>query len=173
MNMGTLGALFAISLFLQQDQGESPIQLGLHVLPLAAPLALIAPYAGRLVSRFGPRLPAAIGLAICGLGFLATAGLGARMTDPLGVLALTVSGVGLGFATPSLVAGATRALGSRRSGIASAVNNTARQVGGAIGVALIGGFASFSTALTLGGLVLLAGGTAVLAFMRGGPQATG
>jgi DHA2 family methylenomycin A resistance protein-like MFS transporter len=171
MNMGTLGALFAISLFLQQDQGQSPFELGLHVLPLAAPLALIAPYAGSVVSRLGPRAPASLGLAGCGVGYLVVAVLGAQMTDALGTLALAVSGIGLGFATPGLVTGATRALGRRRAGIASAVNNTARQVGGAVGVALIGGLESFSTALTLSGLVLIAGGTVVLAFMREVPQA--
>lgn len=73
---------------------------------------------------------------------------------------------GMGVAVPALVAGATEALGSDRAGIAAAVNNTARQVGGAIGVALIGGFAAVSTALAASDAALVLGGTAALALMR-------
>jgi predicted MFS family arabinose efflux permease len=62
-------------------------------------------------------------------------------------------------------AGATEALGPDRAGIASAVNNTSRQVGGAIGVALIGGLASISTSLIFSAAALLLGGTLALALM--------
>jgi DHA2 family methylenomycin A resistance protein-like MFS transporter len=71
----------------------------------------------------------------------------------------------MGIAVPSLVASATEALGEGRAGIAAAINNTARQVGGAVGVALIGGLGSFATALVASGAALLLGGTAALALM--------
>jgi DHA2 family methylenomycin A resistance protein-like MFS transporter len=71
----------------------------------------------------------------------------------------------MGIATPALVAGATEALGPDRAGIASAVNNTSRQVGGAIGVALIGGFSAFTTSLATSGGALIAGGALALALI--------
>jgi MFS transporter, DHA2 family, methylenomycin A resistance protein len=165
MNLGTLGALFAISLFLQQDEGRSALQTGLAILPLAAPLALLTPLSGRLVAAVGPRRPAGIGLALCGLGYAGLSVSGARLTGPVGVLLLALAGAGMATAVPALVAGATEALGARRAGIASAINNTSRQIGGAIGVALIGGLASFGAALALSAAALLLGGTVAFAFL--------
>jgi DHA2 family methylenomycin A resistance protein-like MFS transporter len=63
------------------------------------------------------------------------------------------------------VAGATEALGPDRAGVAAAVNNTARQAGGAVGVALIGNFAAVSTALAASGAAAMLGGATALALM--------
>ena len=82
------------------------------------------------------------------------------------MLLLALAGLGMVGATPALVAGATAALGARRAGIGSAINNTSRQVGGAIGVALIGGLGSFAVALALSAAALLLGGTVALAFLE-------
>jgi DHA2 family methylenomycin A resistance protein-like MFS transporter len=71
----------------------------------------------------------------------------------------------MGIGVPGLVAGATEALGPDRAGIASAVDNTSRQVGGAIGVALIGGLSSISTSLIFSAAALLLGGTLGLTLM--------
>jgi MFS transporter, DHA2 family, methylenomycin A resistance protein len=175
MNLGTLGALFAISLFLQQAQGLSPLQTGLALVPLAAPLALLTPLTGRLVAAVGPRRPAGWGLLACGCGYLGLATLGSGIDAPAGWALLALAGLGMAVAIPGLVAGATEALGSDRAGIASAINNTSRQVGGAVGVALIGGFASVSAALGASGAALLLGGAAALVLMnprlRGARQA--
>ncbi|HET7508750.1 MAG TPA: MFS transporter [Solirubrobacterales bacterium] len=165
MNLGTLGGLFAISLFLQQDQGLSPLRTGLNLLPLAAPLALLTPFTGRLVVAAGARRPAGWGLLATGCGYLGAAALGPNIDGPAGWLCLAVAGAGMAVAVPGLVAGATEALGADRAGIASAINNTCRQVGGAIGVALIGGFASLSTSLAASAGALLLGGTAALLLM--------
>jgi DHA2 family methylenomycin A resistance protein-like MFS transporter len=165
MNLGTLGALFAISLYLQQAHGLSPLRTGLNLLPLAAPLALLTPFTGRLVALGGARLPAGLGLLACGCGYLGAAALSGQLTGPAGWALLALAGAGMAVAVPGLVAGATEALGADRAGIASAVNNTSRQVGGAIGVALIGGFGSLSTSLAASGVALLCGGTAALALM--------
>ncbi|HTT93303.1 MAG TPA: MFS transporter [Solirubrobacterales bacterium] len=169
MNLGTLGGLFALGLFLQQEEGLSPLEAGLALVPLAAPLAALTPLTGRLVARVGARLPAAIGLATSGVGYLAAALVGAPSIDtPAGWAFLFVAGAGMGIAVPGLVAGATEALGPDRTGIASAVNNTSRQVGGAIGVALIGGLASITTSLAFSAAALLLGGLIALLLMRRG-----
>ena len=169
MNLGTLGGLFALGLYLQQDEGLSPLEAGLALVPLAAPLAALTPFTGRLVARVGGRLPAGIGLAMSGVGYLGVALVGGPAIDsPAGWAFLLLAGTGMGIAVPGLVAGATEALGPDRAGIASAVNNTSRQVGGAIGVALIGGLSSISTALTFSASALLLGGLLALGLMRRG-----
>jgi MFS transporter, DHA2 family, methylenomycin A resistance protein len=168
MNLGTLGGLFALGLFLQETEGLSPLEAGLALVPLALPLAALTPFTGRLVGRVGPRLPAGLGLAMSGIGYLGTALVGPSHIDsPTGWAFLAVAGAGMGVAVPGLVAGATEALGLDRAGIASAVNNTSRQVGGAIGVALIGGLSSITTSLIFSAAALLLGGTLALALMGG------
>ncbi|HEV7161868.1 MAG TPA: MFS transporter, partial [Solirubrobacteraceae bacterium] len=131
MNLGTLGALFAIGLYLQQSRGLSALDAGLTLVALAAPLALLTPFSGRLVAAIGPSRPAGIGLLTCGGAYLGLAGVGASITAPSGIALLALAGTGMGIAVPSLVASATEALGEGRAGIAAAINNTARQVGGA------------------------------------------
>jgi MFS transporter, DHA2 family, methylenomycin A resistance protein len=166
MNLGTLGGLFALGLFLQESEGLSPLEAGLALVPLALPLAALTPFTGRLVGRVGPRLPAGIGLAMSGVGYLGTALVGSSNIDsPIGWAFLAIAGAGMGIAVPGLVAGATEALGPDRAGIASAVNNTSRQVGGAIGVALIGGLSSISTSLIFSGASLALGGVLALTLM--------
>lgn len=166
MNLGTLGGIFAIGLYLQQDRGLSPLAAGLNLVPLALPLAALTPFTGLLVGVAGPRLPASLGLLASGAGYLGTALLADGISNPVGWAFLALAGTGMGVAVPALVAGATEALGPDRAGIAAAVNNTARQVGGAIGVALIGGFAVVSTALAASGAALVLGGITALALMR-------
>jgi DHA2 family methylenomycin A resistance protein-like MFS transporter len=168
MNLGTLGGLFALGLYLQQGEGLSPLEAGLALVPLALPLAALTPFTGRLVGRVGPRLPAGLGLVMSGIGYLGTALVGSSSIDsPIGWAFLAIAGAGMGIAVPGLVAGATEALGPDRAGIASAVNNTSRQVGGAIGVALIGGLASITTALTFSAAALVLGGLSALVLMGG------
>jgi DHA2 family methylenomycin A resistance protein-like MFS transporter len=171
MNLGTLGGLFALGLYLQQAEGLSPLEAGLALVPLALPLAALTPFTGRLVGRVGPRLPAGLGLVMSGVGYLGAALVGPSSIDsPSGWAFLFLAGAGMGVAVPGLVAGATEALGPDRAGIASAVNNTSRQVGGAIGIALIGGLASITTALTFSATALVLGGFSALALMGGSPD---
>jgi DHA2 family methylenomycin A resistance protein-like MFS transporter len=162
MNLGTLGALFALSLFLQRVQGKTPLETGLHLLPWLGPLALLAPLAGRLTGVIGPRLPAALGLVATGIGYLLLTGIGPDTSFAAIWPPLALAGVGLAAATPALVTGATAAVPRERSGMASAVNNTARQVGGAVGVALIGGLSTIGSSLAVSGAALVCGGSLVL-----------
>jgi DHA2 family methylenomycin A resistance protein-like MFS transporter len=165
MNLGTLGALFAFSIYLQQQEGESPIQAGLHILPWTGTLAVFAVVGGRIAQRLGPRLPAGLGLALTGLCFVAVA-LMPSQDGAAALVALGVAGIGLGVATPALVSAATASVPPPRAGMAAAVNNTARQAGGAIGVALIGAIGAIQAAMAVAGGVLLLGGTIGLSLIR-------
>jgi DHA2 family methylenomycin A resistance protein-like MFS transporter len=161
MNLGTLGLLFVVTLFLQRVQGRSALDAGLALLPLFLPLSLLAPIAGRLTARWGPRRPMVAGLLIAAAGTAWLIGAG-KMTITPGLL---LWGVGLGVLTPAVVAAAVRAAPADRAGLASAANNTARQAGGAIGIAAYGALAGDFRA---GGLHLVAAITAALFVVTAG-----
>ncbi|AKJ08991.1 major facilitator transporter [Streptomyces incarnatus] len=138
MNLCTLGTLFVLTLFLQSVQHHSVLIAGFMLIPLFAPLAVLAPFGGSITSRIGSRLPAGAGFLIAagGLALLPRATPGAGY--PVLLAAFLLWGVGLGLVTPAVVAAAIAAVPGERSGLASAVNNTARQTGGAMGIALAG-----------------------------------
>ena len=148
MNLATLGMLFVLTLYLQTVQHRSALAAGVAMLPLFLPLTVLAPLAGRLTARVGPKLPMAAGLLVAavGVGLLtrAHADSGYRTLFP----ALLLWGIGLGVLTPAVVAAAVRTVPAERAGLASAVNNTARQAGGAIGIAAFGAVAGSAAQVT-------------------------
>jgi MFS transporter, DHA2 family, methylenomycin A resistance protein len=141
MNLCTLGTLFVLTLFLQSVQRHSPLAAGLDVIPLFLPLAIVAPFAGRLTSRVGARLPMAVGLVVAAVGLALLAAAEADSSYVVLLPAFLLWGVGLGILTPAVVAAAIAAVPRERAGLASAINNTARQAGGAIGIAVAGAIA--------------------------------
>ncbi|WP_018180438.1 MFS transporter [Jongsikchunia kroppenstedtii] len=136
MNLCMVGSLFVLTQVLQVSHGLRPWSAGLMLLPAMVPLPLLGPVAGRISVRIGAWRTSAIGLALAATGF---AGLCAavphRQFVELG-LALMIWGCGVGILTPAIVA---VALGAARStpGSASGASNTARQIGGALGVAVM------------------------------------
>jgi DHA2 family methylenomycin A resistance protein-like MFS transporter len=141
MNLGSLGCIFVLTLLLQVVQRRTPLEAGLAMVPLFAPVAALAPLSGRLTGRFGPRGPMLAGLlvAAAGLALLARVAASTPYVDMLPAFVLW--GAGLGLLTSAVVAAAVGAVESARAGLASAVNNTARQAGGAIGIAAFGALA--------------------------------
>jgi MFS transporter, DHA2 family, methylenomycin A resistance protein len=140
MNLCTLGLLFLVTQYLQTVRHDSALISGLVLLPLALPLTFLAPAVGRLTGRLGPRWPMATGLGLGSVGFALLVALRTDSSYWLILSALLVWGVGLGFLTPAVVAAAVGAVRDR-SGLASSVNNTARQAGGAVGIAAFGAVA--------------------------------
>ena len=134
MNLGTHGTLFVLTLFLQDVQGRSALGAGMAILPAFGLLAVVAPLTGRLVGRIGPRGPMVAGLLVSAAGL-------ALLADDALLVASMLWGLGLGLLTPAVVAAAMGAVHADRAGLAAAVNNTARQAGGAIGIAASGAVA--------------------------------
>jgi EmrB/QacA subfamily drug resistance transporter len=140
--VGLFGALFVLTQFLQFDLGYTALQAGIRVLPAAGAIAVVAPLSALLQRAVGTKLTVALGLLAIGAGLwqisLATAS--ATYTDTLAGLVLL--GVGAGLVIPSGTASVMGSVPARNTGVGSATNGTVLQLGGAIGVAIIGSLLS-------------------------------
>src|SRR6266700_1092325 len=135
---GLAGGNFVLVQILQFVLGYSPLGAGVRALPGALALTVAAPAGTRLASRFGAKVAVAAGLATmaAGLAFFATATGGSGYGHYLVASVIISAGVGLTMApaTNSIMG----ALPPAKAGIASAMNNTTRNVGAVLGVAIIG-----------------------------------
>jgi MFS transporter, DHA2 family, methylenomycin A resistance protein len=138
LNFGYYGLMFAMSLFFQSVWHYSPLQTGLAFLPLTAVVTVANLVSGALTTRFGYRFPMVLGQALAAAGFLAL-GLIERHSSYLMItVPLLTIGVGVALAVPSINTAVLAHVDSSSTGIASGVLNTARQVGGALGVGVFG-----------------------------------
>jgi MFS transporter, DHA2 family, methylenomycin A resistance protein len=141
MNLVGIGTIFVATLFLQSVQHRDPLLAGTLLLPLFAPLALLAPLSGRLTARVGPRGPMCAGLLLGAAGSAAMIGLTPTSDYPRFLPVLLGLGLGMGLLTAAVVAAAVRAVPADRGGLAGGVNNTARQAAGAVAIAGYGAVA--------------------------------
>ena len=141
------GMVFISTLFLQSEQGMSPFTAGLVFIPSAVVMVATNVFSGQIINSMGTRFAVSFGLIAMAVGFLAAVFVPVPM--PAWVIALALSVVGLGGAlvTPALSGLVLVSVDQRQAGIASAVFNTFRQVGGAIGVAVFGVVATFMPSL--------------------------
>ncbi len=134
------GAIFLVTQYLQFVLGYSPLRAGLGILPAAAALAVAGPVSAHVAAHAGVRHTVAAGL------FLASAGLAVQavFTDasylPIAV-GQAMFGLGLGLAMAPATDSIMGSLPADRAGVGSAVNDTTREVGSALGVAVIGSVA--------------------------------
>jgi EmrB/QacA subfamily drug resistance transporter len=138
VTFGLFGTLFVMTQFLQFGLGYSALQAGVRVLPAAGAIAVVAPLSTVLVRVAGTRLTVAAGLLVVagGLWQLSTA---SAATTYTGVLpGLIMLGVGAGLAIPSATESVMGSLPAAHTGVGSATNGAFLQIGGALGVAVIG-----------------------------------
>lgn len=136
-NLSMYGSLLCVSLSLQSAYDFSPIRAGLGVLPLALVVSVGATSSGFLVARLGARLPMIIGFGCAVIGLLIITA-GALTARPYVIIVgLAVSGL-LSLAMPAMTSVALNAAPLAHAGFAGGSLNTARQLGGAVGVALLG-----------------------------------
>jgi MFS transporter, DHA2 family, methylenomycin A resistance protein len=161
-----IGGIVYLSEYFQQVQGRSALGAGLAVLPIGVGFFVGAPLSGRIVGRVGPRLPMVLGLTLCGVSMIGllrlTVGssIGEVWWDLLGV------GLGGGLSLTPMTATAMAAVRSERAGMASAIHNSMRQVGQALGVAVLGSLVYAGVAGGVSGGGRLAGAQAA-AFVDG------
>jgi hypothetical protein len=135
---GLFGALFVLTQYLQFNLGYSALQAGVRVLPAAGAIAVVAPLSTIGVRTVGTKLIVAAGLLIVagGLWQLSTTSTATTFTGVLPGLILL--GVGAGLVIPSATESVMGSLPSAHTGVGSATNGAFLQVGGALGVAVIG-----------------------------------
>jgi DHA2 family methylenomycin A resistance protein-like MFS transporter len=136
-NFAMYGALLCVSLTLQWAYGFSALQGGLAVLPMAALVGIGAITGGRLAASVGPRRPMLLGFTCIGVGATVTAAGGLAGSATVIVIGLAVIGLCC-LAVPAMTSVALAASPGRHAGLAGGSFNTARQTGGAVGVALLG-----------------------------------
>jgi EmrB/QacA subfamily drug resistance transporter len=134
----SLGMLFLLPQYVQYVQDGSALASGLEVAPFGLGLGALATVGGRLVARIGPRVVLLAGLLTATAGFAPLLLLSADSSPALLVLGTGIVGGGLGLAVPPATAVVMNDLGLEKAGDGAAVNQLARQVGGALGVAIVG-----------------------------------
>ncbi|MFC5906211.1 MFS transporter [Streptacidiphilus monticola] len=139
-----MGVTFFGVFYLQSVRGYSALQAGLLLLPLAVAQLLVSPRARLVVDRIGVRATVALGLALVALSFLGFLTLG--RTTGIWVLEVIgfVQGAGMALIMPPATVTIMSSLPREKAGSGSAVNNTFRQVGGSLGVAILGAVLSTS-----------------------------
>jgi nitrate/nitrite transporter NarK len=132
------GALFLLPFFLRNILGYTAIKAGIAMLPLTASMVLLAPLGGKLGDRMGSRLPATIGMAIITLALFSFS----RMTEQTDGLSITwrliLMGTGLAFTMSPLSNGVMGSLPPNKIGVGSGIFNLFKNVGGSVGVAIMG-----------------------------------
>jgi len=132
------GFLFLSTLYLQNVRGLDALHAGLWMLPMAALCFVCAPVAGRVVGNRGPRLPlliAGVSMTVSGVLFAAFE---AETSNVTLVLGYVVFGLGFGFVNAPITNTAVSGMPRAQAGVAAAVASTSRQLGQALGVAVVG-----------------------------------
>jgi Na+/melibiose symporter-like transporter len=148
------GMTFLITQYFQFVLGYSPLATGVRFLPWAAVIMIGSPLSARLVERLGTKIVVTLGLTLATLGLLSLATLTVDShywPDVLWRMMLMAAGMSLTMAPATESIMSSLPLG--KAGVGSAVNDTTRQVGGAMGVAIIGSVLSSIYASKLGEFV--------------------
>ena len=145
VGFGMFGVIFFITLYFQNVQGYSPLQAGVRSLPMTMMLMAVAPLAGKINARIGPRLQLTVGMLLSSAGLFGLSRIGVHSSYNAIWPFYSLMGAGLAFAMPAVSATGMAAVDPRKAGIASGVINASRQVGGALGIAVMG---SLGAALT-------------------------
>ena len=139
---GLFGSLFVLTQMLQFQLGYTPLQAGVRVLPAAGAIAVAAPLSSLLVRTVGTRLAVAAGLLTAAAGLWLVSGASVTSTYGEIVPGMVLIGVGAGLALPSATGAVMGSLPSAHTGVGAATNGSFMQVGGALGVAVVGSLLS-------------------------------
>ena len=139
VSLGEFGLLFALPLFLQAVLGMSAAQVGLTILALAIGAFFAAPTSAPLSNRFGARRVVTLGMGLEALGIFITTLLLSRTLNVLFLVPpLFVYGLGVGFSSAQLTSIVLADVPTEMSGLASGTNSMLRQIGSALGIAILG-----------------------------------
>ena len=174
VGLAMFGTFFYVSIYMQQVLGYSPVEAGASFLPMTILIILIAPRAGALTDRVGSRWLVGGGMTLLAVMLFYYTQLGANESFWAILPGLLIGGVGMGSTMTPLTAAAMSAVAVDKAGVGSAVLNSARQVGGSLGIAVMGAIVSssstyltgFHDALRVGSFLCLAGAAVAVLAVR-------
>jgi EmrB/QacA subfamily drug resistance transporter len=135
--LGFFGALFLVVQYLTVVEGYSALKAAFAVTPMPASIMLMGPLAGRLTDRFGPRLPAMMGVLCFGAAMFSLSRLTGGVPYPQIAWRLVLAGIGAGLTFAPVTSAAMGPVAGGRAGVGAGVFNTARQVGFTLGLAVL------------------------------------
>ncbi|MCY3806298.1 MAG: MFS transporter [bacterium] len=141
---GMVGMFFVLTQYFQFAQGHTPLDAGFRNVPLAATMMILAPRSPAFTQRYGARASISGGLLLTGAGLGIMAALTPATPYWIMVIALVTTATGLSLFMPASTHIVVTSLPKHKAGVGSAVNDTTREVGAAIGIAVLG------TLLTVG-----------------------
>jgi MFS family permease len=136
--LAMFGVFFFVSLYMQNVLGYSAVQTGAAFLPMTILIILVAPIAGRTSDRVGSRGLLTVGMVLVAGQLLYFSTLGVDSTFWNLLPGFLVGGVGMAMTMTPSAAAATRNVPVDKAGVGSAVLNASRQVGGSLGIAVMG-----------------------------------
>ncbi|HEY8724138.1 MAG TPA: MFS transporter [Gaiellaceae bacterium] len=174
VGLAMFGTFFYVSLYMQNVLGYSPVQAGASFLPMTILIILIAPRAGALTDRVGSRWLVGTGMTLLAAMLFYYTYLGVNESFWTLLPGLLLGGFGMGLTMTPVTAAAMSAVSVDKAGVGSAVLNSARQVGGSLGIAVMGAIVAgssnyltgFHDALRVGSLLCLVGAVVAVAAIR-------
>jgi len=136
--LAMFGGLFLLPFYLRNIQGYSAIKAGMALLPLMGSMVVLAPLGGRLADNFGSKIPASIGMAVMAMALFSFRILDDKTSYSYIAFGLVVMGAGLAFTMSPLSNGVMGTLPKDKIGVGSGVFNLFKNVGGSVGVAIMG-----------------------------------
>jgi EmrB/QacA subfamily drug resistance transporter len=138
VSLGMFGVFFFVSLYIQNILGWSPTQAGASFLPMTILIILVAPLAGQLSDRVGSRWLMGGGMTLVSLSLLLYQRVGLHSTFWTLLPSMLLGGVGMALTMSPMTAAAMSAVPVDKAGVGSGVLNSFRQLGGSLGIALMG-----------------------------------
>jgi predicted MFS family arabinose efflux permease len=147
------GMFFVLTQYLQFVRGYSPLAAGVRTLPMMVAMVFAAPASARWAARFGNKVVLSTGLALVALGLGILASLGTATSYWVLAVGLVILGIGMGNVAAPATGSVMTSLPLAKAGVGSAVNDTAREVGGALGIAVLGSLVAAGYRSNLDGAV--------------------
>jgi len=165
VGLAMFGTFFYVSLYMQNVLGYSPVETGASFLPMTLLIIAIAPRAGALTDKIGSRWLVGFGMTLLAVMLFYYSQLGASESFWAILPGLLIGGIGMGLTMTPVTAAAMSAVAVDKAGVGSAVLNSSRQVGGSLGIAVMGAIVAagsdfltgFHDALRVGALLCLVG----------------
>jgi len=162
VGLAMFGTFLYLTLYMQNVAGYSPVKSGATFLPMTILIILVAPQAGRLSDRFGSRWFVGGGMTLLAAMLFYYSNLGHQASFWVLLPGLLIGGLGMGMTMTPVTAAAMSSVPVDKAGVGSAVLNSMRQVGGSLGIAVMGAIVAHVAATSLA-----AGDDRTTAFLHG------